>query len=209
MVEEIGYISWNTFTKVLNQNHVPYAIKLNWRGEPLLHKEIIKMVKYAKVKDVHEISLNTNGLLLTGELARGLKEVGLDWLIISCDGATKATYETIRQGGDFEKLVKNIIEINTVERPKIRIQICKQKANLHEIKRWRNFFRPYADKLRIGHLFDPQGKRGYKIPIPETCTSLWQRLTIDWKGNIYPCPLFPCGFRNLWRFVCKVIFWEK
>ncbi len=192
MTEKIGYIEFNTVKAVLD-SCIPYSVKFNWRGEPLLHKDIAYYIKYAKFRGVHEVSFNTNGLGLTQELAEQLIDAGLDWLIISVDGATKETYESIRTGGDFEKLFKKIVHTAFIfsehdNSPKIRIQICKQPSNEHEIGRWRELFSPYADQLRVGKLHDPQGKRGYKSVIPQSCPQPWQRLTVDWKGNIYPCP---------------------
>jgi radical SAM protein with 4Fe4S-binding SPASM domain len=192
MKEELGCIDFNTFTKIFDSG-VPYAIKLNWRGEPLLHTHIVDLVAYAKQRGVMEVMLNTNGLLLTQELAEALANVGLDWLIISVDGATPQTYESIRTGGDFKKLFNNIcstrlLYLKLEKAPKIRIQICRQPINEHEIEAWKVIFTPFADELRVGNLFDPQGKRGYKIKQPNSCTSFWQRIVVDWKGNIYPCP---------------------
>ena len=194
MTEDVGEMDFDTYCKIFDSG-VPYAVKLNWRGEPLLHKKLPLFITYAKNKGVVEVLLNTNGHLLDRDTALGLADAGLDWLIISIDGATKYTYESIRQGGDFEALVKNIMNTSLLYQrigktgrcPKIRLQICKQPDNEHEIGRWKKFFLPFADELRIGKLFDPQGKRGYKTKIPKTCTQPWQRIVVDWKGNIYPC----------------------
>lgn len=192
MKDEVGYISWDTYRHIFNE-YIPYSIKLNWRGEPLLHPELGKLILYAKNIGVHEVLLNTNGLLLTEELIWHLCYCGLDKLSISVDGATKSTYENIRIGGDFGKLVKNIMLVNSVfeqagNRPELTLQICKQDLNKNEIGEWVKLFKPYADKLRIGRLFDPQGKYGLKIKQPRNCSQLWQRLTISWQGDILPCP---------------------
>jgi radical SAM protein with 4Fe4S-binding SPASM domain len=188
----IGHMSYELYKRIF-ENGIPYAVKLNWRGEPLLHKQIVNMIRYAKKKGVLDVLMNSNGLLINKELIFDLAEAGLDWIIFSVDGATPETYNKIRQGGDFEKLVKNIILTQFVlmqvkNRPKIRIQICEQPINQHEIEEWRELFGGYADQLRIGKLFDPQGKAGYRIPQPISCNSPWQRLTIAWNGDIFCCP---------------------
>ena len=192
MKDEVGYMSLDLFKQIFKRQS-PDSIKLNWRGEPLLNKNIVKMVRYAKEKGVTEVSLNTNGLLLNDSLLHSLAWAGLDWIIFSVDSVNPSVYEEIRIGGDYEKLVKNIIKTKLLYdsmsyAPKIRIQICKQPKNEHEIKAWKRAFGKYADKLRVGKLYDPQGKRGYKMSAPDSCTSLWQRLTIDWQGNICACP---------------------
>ena len=44
------------------------------------------------------VGFNTNATLLTRARAERLVVAGLDWLCISLDGATAATYESIRDG---------------------------------------------------------------------------------------------------------------
>lgn len=193
MTEKIGYMTGNTFGQIFKSG-VPDSIKLNWRGEPLLHRDIVDFIARAKELGVTDISLNTNGLLLTDDLLTGLAVAGLDWLIFSIDGATPNTYEEIRRGGKFDVVMKNLITaawlyIKMPDPPKIRVQACRQPLNKEEIDSgfWYDTFYDYADQLRIGNLFDPQGKRGLGTPIPKSCTSPWQRIVVDWKGDMYPC----------------------
>jgi len=216
MEDKVGYMSLDLYKKIF-EKHIPESIKLNWRGEPFLNKSIIKMVEYAKSKGVQEVSINTNGLLLSEGMLHALSWAGLDWLIFSVDSVDPRTYEKIRVGGDFLKLVKNIIRARIVfdsipNAPSIRIQMCKQPANIHEVQEWKKMFGVYADKLRIGKLHDPQGKRGYSMKLPNGCSSLWQRLVIDWQGNICLCPgdflrkvdlgnITDAGIREAWNSI--------
>ena len=52
--------------------------------------------------DVH---LLTNGMLLDGEAARRLIDLGVTSVAFSLDGATAATNDAIRAGGRFEKIL--------------------------------------------------------------------------------------------------------
>ena len=192
MKDSVGLMSDDTFFRAF-EGGVPYAVKLNWRGEPLLHPNIGEFVAIAKRLGVIDVAINTNGILLNKEMALKLAKAGLDRLIISVDGATKSTYETIREGANWETLYKNILNMSDVyaelyKRPQVTIQMCQQELNEHEVALWQHTFRPFADRLRIGKLFDPQGKYGYKKKIPASCGQPWQRITVDWKGDIYPCP---------------------
>lgn len=198
MTDKVGMMDWKTFKSVFLDAH-PVSVKLNWRGEPLLHPDIIDFIYYAKTK-CNEVSINTNGILLTSSMANELANAELDWLIISVDGATKHTYEKIRQGAKFETLMTNIETLNKeyskrLVKTKVRIQICKQPDNEDELSLWRNTFQFLADSLRVGNRFNPQGKKNYRAVQPQSCPQLWQRLTVSWKGNIYPCPSdFLCKF---------------
>jgi MoaA/NifB/PqqE/SkfB family radical SAM enzyme len=88
------------------------SIKLNWRGEPLLHPNLPEFIDYAKRAGILEIIINTDAVTLTPEKARALIEAGLDLMIYSFDGGTKETYEKMRPGrfktNHFEHVYGNI-----------------------------------------------------------------------------------------------------
>jgi len=76
-------------------------------GEPLLNREIFTFVKLAKERG-NIVRITTNGTLLDRERVKALLESGLDYLAISIDGATKATFESIRVGADFDNLKEKV-----------------------------------------------------------------------------------------------------
>jgi len=88
------------------------SIKLNWRGEPILHAKLAEYVDYAKRAGILETVINTNAVTLTEKKSRALIEAGLDLIIYSFDGGTKATYEKMRVGrfgsNHFEPVYENI-----------------------------------------------------------------------------------------------------
>lgn len=76
-------------------------------GEPLLNKDLFKMVSYSYKERIFSIVL-TNGALLDAEKTNEIIESGLDYLGVSMDGASAFTYQKYRKGGDFETVVNNI-----------------------------------------------------------------------------------------------------
>ncbi|MBM3262062.1 MAG: radical SAM protein [candidate division Zixibacteria bacterium] len=56
-------------------------------GEPLLHPDIVEIVRYCKSADLRT-SMSTNGFLLSSELIAGLEDAGLDSMQISVDRMT-------------------------------------------------------------------------------------------------------------------------
>ncbi len=72
-------------------------------GEPLLRPDIFELLGLLRAKDL-EAHLITNSMLLTPAIIARLKELGTK-VMISIDGATAATYETIRAGARFETAV--------------------------------------------------------------------------------------------------------
>lgn len=76
-------------------------------GEPLTREDIFDLIKYAKENDFY-VSMASNGTLITPEVARELKERGLDYIEISLDGFEK-THDSFRGiKGAWKKTVKGI-----------------------------------------------------------------------------------------------------
>ncbi len=73
-------------------------------GEPLLRKDLFELLELMQQRQL-EAHLITNGMLLTPQIVTTLKQLG-GKVMISIDGATPATYEAIRHGANFEKVVK-------------------------------------------------------------------------------------------------------
>lgn len=83
------------------------AITLSGGGEPLVYPHIIPTMK--RILDAGiELSIITNGQLLTGEKAEILANA--KWVRISCDSADAATYAKIRKLPEtaFDELCENI-----------------------------------------------------------------------------------------------------
>src|SRR5450756_1670299 len=57
-------------------------------GEPLLRADVFEIARYATGKGLRAV-LATNGTLLTPDIARKLKEAGIQRVSISIDGSTK------------------------------------------------------------------------------------------------------------------------
>ena len=178
------------------------SIKLNWRGEPLLWKDhLVSTIKYAKERGIIEIILNTNGLLLDGDLSREIIMAGLDQIIISVDGDSEETYTKIRKGGDFDKLVGNIekfLEIRDtlkVSKPLVRLQLVKMDTNIHEvesfIKRWSNMvdsitFQDYTNRGE-GTERLTKDENGLRKVGRRACPQIWQRIVVTWDGKVIMC----------------------
>ena len=65
-------------------------------GEPLLHKNLVDMVKYAVDKDIaNTVEILTNGSLLSPLLSDSLVASGLSRLVVSLQGITAEKYEKI------------------------------------------------------------------------------------------------------------------
>lgn len=73
-------------------------------GEPLLYPQIFPSIRLAKQNGL-ETSLVTNGILLTKEKAKKLKDAGLDRIQISLDAGNPEPNDALRQKGAFQLAV--------------------------------------------------------------------------------------------------------
>lgn len=74
-------------------------------GEPLLRRDIFELLGLMRRNNL-EVHLISNGMLLDSEITARLKDLGVK-LMISIDGATPATYESIRGGARFDRVVQS------------------------------------------------------------------------------------------------------
>lgn len=97
-------------------------------GEPLLYKDIDKIIEYSISKGV-EIELVSNGILFTDEVIEKLYKVGLKFIQISLDGDSPSTYSQIRGEDYFEKVVSNIKKVKEKFNTSISTVLCKYNYN--------------------------------------------------------------------------------
>ena len=97
---QIGDMDFELYKKILDEGaeNGLCAVKLSYRGEPLLHKQIAEMISYAKKKGMLDIYFNTNGMLLTKEMSLNLMDAGLDRISVSIEGTDPVKFEQERRG---------------------------------------------------------------------------------------------------------------
>ncbi len=101
-------------------------------GEPLLRPDVYDIAKYASGHGLRVV-LATNGTLLTPEIVKRLKDVGIQRVSISIDGSTKETHDTFRgEKGAFESALRGI-DILKNEGLSFQINTTITKRNLTQI----------------------------------------------------------------------------
>ncbi len=80
-------------------------------GEPLLRKDLVEIIRFARQAGIEMADLITNATLFDEGMAEKLVEAGLTHIGISIDGLSP-TSSRIRGPGVFEKVVENINSLN-------------------------------------------------------------------------------------------------
>ncbi len=211
-----GMLDTGLFENTIDQiaDYVMY-MTFYFQGEPYLHKDFLKMVKYANSKKIYTAT-STNAHYLNFENALETVKSGLDRLIISIDGTTQDTYQQYRVGGDIEKVwqgTKNIIQAKKELKsstPFVIFQFLVVKPNEHQIEEIKRISKEIGvDELRLktaqiyyyenGSELIPEnpkyaryhklkdGKYGIKNPMLNHCWKMWHSTVITWDGLVVPC----------------------
>jgi cyclic pyranopterin phosphate synthase len=97
-------------------------------GEPLVRKGIVDFLsRLGALPGLKELVLTTNGLLLK-EMARGLRDAGVQRLNISLDSLKAETFARITRGGDLQLVLDGIDEAERVGFPPHKINVVVMRG---------------------------------------------------------------------------------
>ena len=127
------------------------SVTLHTIGDPLANPRIAKVFSILRRHNLHTGFLSTNGLLLEKHLDTlvEFKDI-VGNLRLSVDGATKATYEQIRVGGNWEELERNIEVAHKHLTPKgyeFYFDFTLTLGNFNEIGMFLDKFRKYTSSI--------------------------------------------------------------
>lgn len=204
-----GMMQLDVFKKIIDdlkkENVKLKALKLWKDGEPLLHKQLPEMIKYAKEKDVvDQVRVTTNGTLL-GRFAEELILSGLDWVMISYLTPKKEEYE--KHAGSLKepqrKILENVITLSKIKKkykmntPFISVKMCKfPHVTNDDVAKLYKDFENYVDEIRITEPVNWDGNHDSDFTLGDltkkkqrnkVCPYAWYQLNINWNGDVSIC----------------------
>ncbi|EKD49337.1 MAG: molybdopterin cofactor synthesis protein MoaA [uncultured bacterium] len=167
-------------------------------GEPLLDKDFVKKVEFAKKLGLKRVTTNTNGELLTKDLSEKLINAGLDEIYISFDAATDAAYRKVRPILSFQKTEKNIRDLMALkqklgtDKPEVTLSFVESNTNRHEVKKYIKKWKDVVDNISISIIHNWTGKitsqmSNKKNLRRDPCRLLWMDMVISWNGDVPLC----------------------
>lgn len=200
---------WKKIVREMSENNLP-SLQMDHEAESMMNPKFFDMLKDATDHGIFDTWLHTNGQMLNEKNGRKLIKYGLKKLNISIDAVTKKTYEKLRVGGNYEKLLKNV---NTFLKLKaeykadylrVRVSFVEQKENFHEKRDFFEFWKnkkginmitfqrcmdltPFEKPDEDSHLDERQLEEKYKNTKPFYCFAPWETPTIEENGKITPC----------------------
>ena len=100
-------MSWDLFTSIVDQIPRLHRAVLHGVGEPMLVKNLPRMVRYLKDRGTY-VLFNTNGTVLNERNGRALITAELDELRVSFDAANAESYLAVRGKNYFNRILKNV-----------------------------------------------------------------------------------------------------
>lgn len=201
MQDALGRMEFELFKKIIDEGvqHGLASIKLNRRGEPLLHPQLSQFIRYAKDKGVLDVQFNTNGMLLDSNKAHELIDAGLDRIIFSLDGTDPEIYERMRPGAKYETVVANIKNFVTIRnkkssaKPMTRVQMTVAEENIDEAKDYIQLWQDVVNRISFNLRRTPLKQKNdhEAVPLHEhyPCPQPWQRMAVYYNGDTVMC----CG----------------
>ncbi|MFA5112380.1 MAG: radical SAM protein [Desulfobaccales bacterium] len=191
--DQLGDMDYPLYQKILDECHGGrlWGLKLSYRGEPLLHPRVVEMVAYAKARGVLDVYFNTNGMLLTPEMSRGLMDAGLDRISVSVEGTDPVAFERERRGAKFHRILENLDQLISLRtqkgctKPRVRVQTVKFPGL--DLEEYSRFWSAHADEVAAIDYKDSTHRVKDLVNPHWACPQLWQRLTIEWTGAVMPC----------------------
>jgi len=193
---KVGFMSEKLFKKCAEEGIKKGAvsIKFNYMGEPLLHPDIVEMVRYCRKLGYVDIMFNTNGVALTEGMSRGLIEAGLTKIFFSVDSVKAKTYNYLRKPAKLHETLRKIhrfIEIRNElgqALPMVRCSMVTMKENANEERGFIDYWKDTADIVSISSYDNPEGiddQEERQIDVAERFPGqLWQRIMVWWDGSI-------------------------
>ena len=179
------------------------SVSLNGNNEPLLKKDIDKYIRYAVDNGIIEISLHTNGYILSKEISKNIIKSGLTTIMFSVDAYSKEVYGKIRKNGNYKKTINNILNFIEIKKnsnfdfPLIQVSFVRNKINIDELNKFVKFWKNKVDNVEvqsfrnlfINHYSYNKIQKKYYLEDDffTNCYDPYRRVSIQNNGNVFPC----------------------
>lgn len=193
-------MEWKIYKKIIDEcsEHNVQQILPFFLNEPLLNKELIRYINYAKEKNPNSaVKIFTNGSLLTNIKSKELLDSKIDEVIFSFNGSTKEEYESVMKPLKFDEIKEKITNFIRLKgknkKPAIAIHMLKlglSDSSLNKIRDyWNNIgvtvhFLKYEN--RAGNVQDyniANSTSVRKVP----CDRLLNQIYIMVNGDVVLC----------------------
>ena len=193
---EQGTMSDELWTKLISEvaaRHPDTEVWPTFYGEALgMGPRIYERIRQARALGLTNLVLNSNGSFCRDGNNQDILTCGLRRFLLSLDGFTKDTFESIRctfdPHGKFEPVYAGVGELlrrqkelaaEGVETPTIICQFSRMEENAHEVDAFRDYWTQRGAHVKIREKLTWTGY----VPAPNLTPDYTQRIACPWANN--------------------------
>ena len=131
-------MSWELFKSIVDQVPNVVRVVMHGVGEPMLVKDLPRMIAYLKQRGIY-VLFNTNGTLLNPKQRQAMIDSGLDELRVSLDAAEADSFLKVRGKPFFDRIVRNVSELTKLQAatgattPRVSLWLTGMKETVQEL----------------------------------------------------------------------------
>jgi radical SAM protein with 4Fe4S-binding SPASM domain len=194
-------MSMETFQRVIDEIKFfrPYVM-YHLQAEPTVNKDLAQMIRIVHQAGLEDL-LVTNGILLTKDKAKAYIDAGLDYVIFSMTGSSRAGYQRVYQVDKFEAVLRNLLDFleerhRSGRKIRVRTVFVDTPSTAHEKEKYKrmlslipidcpslspmfNFFGDNKEGAIDLYQKDPKDIPVCKIP--------WKYFSVTANGDVRAC----------------------
>lgn len=167
-------------------------------GEPFLEPELLlRVLHYGKSVGLQKLYINSNGMMLTPDLADRVLDSGVDLLVFGLDGFSSEAYSKARVGGIRDVVYGNIEYLLERRRvrgfgPEVQVQFIEMDFNAHEAEDFSSYWLERGATVKLRNMLSWGGRFDTPLEVSDTdripCPWAMTQLHVYWDGRIARCP---------------------
>jgi hypothetical protein len=190
----MGQMPFELFREVVDQAHGNVEfISLASRGEPLLCKDIVRMLEYTRGKFLN-LKINTNASLLDEGKCHAILSGGVKTVVFSADAAEEPLYGQLRVNGKLSVVLNNIERFQRIRETQYKDRSIITRvsgvkfSDAQDLDSMQKLWGGLVDQVAFVQ-YNPW-ENVYVQPENEgvaPCSDLWRRMFLWWDGKANPC----------------------
>ena len=174
-------------------------------GESVLHHQFPDFVRVTVDKGLYTY-LDVNGNYFRKGQIEEIIDAGLSSMKFSIDAHNATIYDQIRQGGNFEKVIANLIKVDKYRKKtdspmRLFTLYIISAINEHYIDDFKKLVAPYVDEIEFSLILNQAEQINNSTELqssrlkhlikqntsPILCPNPWKRLNLSWDGYLSAC----------------------
>lgn len=190
----MGVMSLDLFKRVIDEAQGKCeAITLASRGEPLMNRQIVEMLRYMEAKFLAS-KINTNASMLDERKCHAILEAGINTVVFSADAAAEPLYSQLRVLGNLDKVLANIRRFRDIRErhyPGSRTITRVSGVKFREDQSLDEMEALWGDLVdEVAFVAYNPWENTYDQPVNDIgtpCSDLWRRMFVWVDGRVNPC----------------------